>query len=486
MEQQQLFAPNINDGGFNVTISKDAMTVWGEFTPARGIGRPVGQEQINAVLAAYQIVHGIQIKTIQKAVSECAKTKAALKMVLVAQGTEPVAEVQPYMEILSEFDPGKKNGIREGAQGQIDFRQFSPFTIVRQYEYLAARRPGNPGKNGRNVYGEEMPFTVAPAKGIQAGKNICVEQNGCFAAVHGQLLLTGDVLNVDETLVIQGSVGYKTGHIDFPGDIIIHGFVNDGFRLYSGGTITCKQTLDVTDVSAKRGLIVNGGVIGRLESTIKVGDDVDVRFMDHCNFFSDGNITVRAEIIRSTVHTKGRVTLGQDSSIIDSTIHSFHSISAAAITNSTGSRSALCLGMDFDLRDAVNESRLRLDDLTKKSDQANRQFAQAPDNRRQDLRNASVLADARRLLEEKKLEKLLAQFYVDPKAELQVNGKIAQGTRIEICGAFLVVPCDMKEMTFRLSESGKSIIMDADAIKEAAKQRTKLLFGRRRNNQNTQ
>jgi uncharacterized protein (DUF342 family) len=479
--KQQPAVLNVNDGGFDVTISDDAMTVWAEFIPARGTGRPVGLVQIDAVLAAWHITHGIQTKAVQQAAAECARTKEHLKKVLIARGTEPVDEVPPFVEMLRRFDPSKKNGIKENNQGNIDYREFSPFTIVRQNEYLAAQRPGNPGQKGRNVYGEELPFGVAPGRTIQAGKNIRVEKNGYYAARYGQLLLTGDVLNVEETLVIKGSVGYATGHIDFPGDIVIHGFVNDGFKLYSGGTITCMQTLDVTDVNAKHGLIVNGGIIGRLESAVKIGDDVSVRFMDHCTFSSEGDIKVRAEIIRSTIHTQGRITMEEGSSIIDSTIHSFHSVSAANITNSTGSMSAFYLGMDFRLRDAVNESRLRLDSLTRKRDQVQKLLGMVPENQSKDIRNAYVLADARRRLEEKKLEKLLELFYVDPKAELQVTGEIARGAYIEICEASLVLPCDMKEMTFRLSENGKSIVMDADAVKES-KKHLKLLFGRKRNN----
>ncbi|MDR3312393.1 MAG: FapA family protein [Spirochaetaceae bacterium] len=476
--QRQLEVLDINDERFHLTVSEDAMTVWAEFMPSRGSGPPIGLKQIDAMLAFEYIVHGIQEQVIRGAVAECAWAVAPFRLV-VARGTEPVAEVPPYVEMLSEFNPNKKNGIQESEKGQVDFREFSPFTIVRKDKYLAVQHPGNPGKDGCNVYGENLPFEIAPRKNIQAGKNIRIEKNGYYAAKDGQLLLTGEVLNVEETLVIKGSVGYATGHIDFPGDIIIHGFVNDGFKLYSGGTITCMQTLDVTDVNAKHGLNVNGGIIGRLESTIKIGDDVNVRFINHCNFFSEGDITVRSEIIHSTIHTKGRVTVEEGSDIINSTIYSFHSVSAANITNPTGKVNAFYLGTDFNLRDAVNESRLRLNAITRKYDRLKTLLDAPLENRYKDIEKAYKLIEAQWLKEKENLDELLKRFYVDPGAELMVADEIAWGTRIEICEAVLALPRSMHETTFKLSENGKSVVTEAGVPKESGK-RLKLLSGRRR------
>jgi uncharacterized protein (DUF342 family) len=477
--EQQFMLLNDNDGRFSVTVSDDAMTAWGEFIPALKSGRPIVQAQIDVVLASNSIVYGIQTQAIQKAVERCARTASPLAMVPVALGIKPVNEVPPYVEMRPAFDPDKKNGITEDEKGQVDYHDFSPFTIVQADEFLAVRRPGNPGENGRNIYGEELPFEVVPRKDILAGKNIRNDKRGYYAARAGQLLLSGNVLNVEDTLVIKGSVGYATGHINFPGDIIIHGFVNDGFKLYSDGKITCRQTLDVSDVTAKGGLEVNGGIIGRQGAHIKVGADMDVRFVEHCNFFSDGDITVHSEIISSIIHTIGSVMMKEGSTIISSTIHSFHSVSAANITNRAGKVNSFYLGMDFNLRYEVEASRQSLAVLTKKRDRAQRLLDMAPESQRNDMRNAYVLTDARLALEEKKLEKLLERFYTDPKAELRVSGEIMRGTYIEICGIVLVLSAGISEAVFRLNDERNRIIMDAEEIKKA-KEPLKLLFGRRR------
>jgi uncharacterized protein (DUF342 family) len=478
MEKQQPLVLQVNGGRFIVTVSEDAMTAWAEFMPARETGVAVGPELIAMVLADQHIVHGLQEKAIRKMAEECARAPAHLKLV-IARGTKPVDVLPPYVQMRKEFDPEQRNGIKEDEKGHIDYREFSPFTIVQRNEYLAVQRPGIPGKQGCNVYGQELPFGVVPCRNIQAGKNIRVEQNGYYAAVCGQLLLSGELLNVENTLVIKGSVGYATGHINFPGDITIHGFVNDGFKLYSGGKITCKQTLDVTNVSAKGGLEVNGGIIGRLEAGIQVDGGVNVRFMEHCNLYSDGDITVRAEIIQSMIHTKGRLSMGEGSDIISSTIHSFHSVESVNITNSGGRMSAFYLGMDFGLEDAVHESRQRLGDLAGKRDQAKILLDKAPENRRKDMEKVYDRVESQWLAELEKLGKLLERFYVDPRAELRATGEIARGTRIEICGTVLVLPVGMKETTFRLSENRKSIIIDTETIGKSV-ERIKLLHGRRR------
>lgn len=75
---------------------------------------------------------------------------------------------------------------------------------------------------------------------------------------------------MNEVLEIDDDVDYKTGHINFPGDVIIRGEVKDGFKVHSRGSIFCAKTLDASEVISGKDLIVQQGIIGRNKGIIQV------------------------------------------------------------------------------------------------------------------------------------------------------------------------------------------------------------------------
>jgi uncharacterized protein (DUF342 family) len=452
----------INDNRIRISISEDAMEVWANFAPDSGWGESLSAEYVNLVLRTNNVVYGVHEEAILKAIYECMKTKKPVEKVLIAQGDEPVTEVPPYFEMLPTFDPRAKNGINASVNEQIDYRQFSPFTIVQLNEYLAVLRPETIGHNGINVYGLELPFDIVPKENITAGNNIRVEEEGIhpglYAATYGQLLLSDGVLHVEPSLEIHGSVGYSTGHIDFPGDIIIHGFVNDGFKLHSGGAITCKQTLDVSDVLCGGNLMVNGGIIGRQQATIKVNFDMQVRFIDHCILECGRNINKVSEIMDSTVHTMGQISMAAGSSIIASDIHAFHTVFVTHIENRSGETSSFHLGIDFTMRESVQESQKRFEDISKKLAEAEARIAVKSTNGKGYFEDVRQRIAARLQAETDNLNALLAKLYVDEDAVLQVAGEVAKGTQIEIGRAVFKVSAPLQNICFKLNEQRNHIV----------------------------
>jgi uncharacterized protein (DUF342 family) len=482
MEQAMSEVFNVDDGRISITISDNAMEVWGDFMPALGSGRPLTIGQTAEFLKSNGVIAGINWDNINKALADCARTRQALTRILVAHGEPPVSNIPAYFEMRSEFDPSKKNGIVEDENAQIDYREFSPFTIVEQDTCLAILRPEIPGKKGFNIYGAELPFEITPHENIEAGKNIRVEERALYASCCGQLLLTGSVLNVENSLEIKGSVGYATGHIRFPGDIVIHGFVNDGFKIYSGASITCMQTLDVTDVFAKGELNVSGGIIGRMEAIINVQAESHVRFIEHCHFSSEGDIEVGEEILDSTIFTRGKLVMKSDGSIIASSVHSIHSVFADNIENRAGRTSSFHLGMDFSLQESFAESKKRLDDLTQKLAQADARITATPINRREYFDKVRRRIEERLNDETRVFNSLFTQFYIDEKAILQVAGEVAVGTRVEIGEASYTVLSAIHNVCFKLSENKKHIVVDRYDNDAKPVEKLKLLHGRRHKN----
>ena len=102
-------------------------------------------------------------------------------------------------------------------------------------------------------------------------KNTIWEGGSVVAGCEGMFKYDSPNFWVNEVLVIQKDVDYRTGHIKFPGDIVIFGEIKDGFKVNCGGTLFCKKTLDASEVVCKDDLVVDRGIIGRKKGTVKAG-----------------------------------------------------------------------------------------------------------------------------------------------------------------------------------------------------------------------
>ena len=305
--RQTVIIGDKNDGNLVISFHDNDLEARADFMPPLGKGAPLGVDQIALILERLNIVHGIQWETIQEAMMECNLNRRPVRDVVIARGDRPVDEVAEYYEMNPHL--GRPNHAEEG-NGRVDYRARSPFIIVKQDQALAKLRYRKEGRKGKDVHGQEIPHGVQKPEGVSGGTNTRVEGRLILAEINGQLVNDGGVLNVRNSLVIKGAVGYGTGNISFPGDVVIECPISDGFKIYSGGSVTIKQTFDVTDVITKGDLIVAGGIIGRGAALVKSGGIIRTKFIENCKAAARKTITVDTEIINSSVFTLENVDLG--------------------------------------------------------------------------------------------------------------------------------------------------------------------------------
>jgi uncharacterized protein (DUF342 family) len=143
-----------------------------------------------------------------------------------------------------------------------------------------------------------------------------------------------------------------------------------------------------------------------------------VRFINHCNLECKGNINVGGEIVNSTVHTMGQISMSAESSIIASDVYAFHSVYVTNIENRSGETSAFHIGSDYTMTEMVNESKKHLEELSNKLVEAEARAASTPTNQKgyfEDIRRRTA---ARQQVAEKEHNALLAKMYVDEAAVL--------------------------------------------------------------------
>jgi uncharacterized protein (DUF342 family) len=448
-----------NDGNILITFSDKDLEARADFNPPIGTGAPITPDYVNALLEKLNIVYGVRWDTIQDAVLECNTGRRPLKDVLIAKGDEPVNEVAEYFEINPHLF---RSPLPAEDAARIDYRSYSPFTIVKQDQVLALIRPRKTGRQGKNVHGIALPYEVIRPEGVAGGQNTRTEGKYILSGINGQLIQTQNILDVRDSLVIKGPVGYATGNIIFPGDVVIEGPVSDGFKIYSGGSVTIKQTFDVTDVITKTDLTVAGGIIGRGRALVKVGGVLRTKFIENCRVACRKTIAVDSGIINSSVYTMERLEMGDKGCILGGEIYAIHGIRTGSIGKKSGKATHIHCGVDFTIQQDKEKNNNRLRILAAKLGRL-RELLAAPDltpEKRAKMEDLLHRLEGERKKIGAHISDLLGGLNADENAAVEVSGEIAPGTLIEICQIALFVSEPLRRVRVKLDKAGGKLVSE--------------------------
>jgi uncharacterized protein (DUF342 family) len=466
-----LVPENKNDAYIDVMFTENDLEAWGDFYPPMGQGTQFSPGYIDSLLGKLNIVYGIRREEIINAAMTCNKERRILRKVLLARGEAPVNEVLEYMQLnplLGQNNLPSEPGQAANAEipdknARLDYRALSPFIIVKKDQALAKQKSHKPGKDGKNVHGGIIPHGVLRPEGVKGGENTRMEGRFLLSNINGQMVEEKKAVSVRESLIIKGPVGYKTGNIIFPGDVVIEGPVSDGFKIYSGGSITIKQTFDVTDASARGDINVAGGIIGRGRALVKAGGSLNTKFIENCRVACRKNITVETEIINSNVFTLERIEMGDKGRIVGGEIYAVHGIRAGWLGKRSGKASRIHCGIDFTLQQEKEKNNNILRILAAKLERLRLLLQESSAEGEKRARMESLL---RRLEDEQRkasaaVADIMGRLHTDDNAVVEVSGEIASGTLIEICQVALFVTEPLKKVRIRLDKESGRLVPDS-------------------------
>jgi len=448
-----------NDGKIELTFLDNDLEVRGDFFPSSANGVPISDEYITSLLEKSRIVYGVRHDEINDAFNACVNNEKIVRDVLIAKGDPTVDEVPEYLQLNPYL--GVKNETQEG-DGTIDYKARSAFVIVKKGQALAKQKSFKPGKDGINVHGETIGHKTVKKDVLTGGENTTMEGRLLVSCINGQFVKAGGVLNVRNYLVIKGPVGYATGNIIFPGDVKIEGPVSDGFKIYSGGSVTIKQTFDVTDSVTKKDLNVAGGIIGRGRAIVKVGGSLKTKFIDNCHVAARKNIFVDSEIISSKVFTLETLEMGDKGKIVGGEIHALKGIRAGTIGKEVGRAARIHCGIDFVQEQEREKNNSVIKALAIKIHRV-KELMEDPSTDGEKKARMKALLDKLTEEQEKtqnKITELLGKLNTYEDATIEVKGEIEPDVLIEICHAALFVTEPLKEVKIRLDKETRKLIIE--------------------------
>jgi hypothetical protein len=373
---------------------------------------------------------------------------------VAAKGLPPVPEVPEHLVILEPFAQGAKRDFDDKAT--IDYRAESPFLTVRKGEAIAKLERKIEGKTGRDIYGKEIAAPKTEVEQVEIGEGCAMSGDQLIATRDGQVLRKGPLVTVEEVLVVK-AVDYHTGNIVFPGDCYIDGEIKDDFKVFVGGNLHVKGTMDAFEVNCHKNLAVAGGIIGRMPGHVRVGGDLEAKFIQTSRVAVRGDIRVSSAIVSSMVYTLGRIEMGDKGRIVGGDIYSAHGIKCNSLGSEAMARTSVHCGIDFLMKQRLDQSNEKLRQYTLKLQKIEQAMALKPSARLEALHSSvrEMIAGLQTSIGE-----LLGSVEIDDGAMVEVAGTAWPGTSIEICHVRLDVTSPIKRAKIRLDKAKGVIVVD--------------------------
>jgi len=181
---------------------------------------------------------------------------------VVAEGKRPINGVNSKIKYLfsntsyrnPDFDTEKK----------VNLLEHTIIPTANIGDVLAVKvTPAIPGRDGIAVTGEVLKARNGRDIRLKAGIGAVLLENGTkvVAVSSGRPSHAKGIIRVVPTLVIPHDVNTGTGNINFDGDVIIKGSIDENLKVTAGGDITVLNSIYRAKVYAKGNVRVHGNII---------------------------------------------------------------------------------------------------------------------------------------------------------------------------------------------------------------------------------
>ena len=181
---------------------------------------------------------------------------------------------------------------------------------VRAGNLIGHAVPPEKGIPGRDVRGKLMPAKEGQPLKVVAGPNVEASEDGLEfrSKINGVVVLTGNVLSVNDAFEVDGDVGLSSGNIRVDhASVLIKGTIRGGFKVFSGGDLTVNGGIETAVVEAVGDVRVGRAIVMRTGGCIKAGGSVVADVAENATIDAEGNVLINNDITNCNVLAHGKV-----------------------------------------------------------------------------------------------------------------------------------------------------------------------------------
>lgn len=195
----------------------------------------------------------------------------------------------------------------EESEGAIDFRALSSFVVVNEGDELGTIREATLGIEGEDLYGNPIPARHGHSLTIDMDDSVRVHDGVVTAEISGLLRAQVDRLLIEPELALKGDVDFRTGNIDFPGNVAVKGGVKDRFVVRAKGTIHIDRLIEAAEIRGLTDVHFKQGMAGRGLGRIAIAGSLHAGYLDGVSGVIRRDCIVAREIKECRIRVERRV-----------------------------------------------------------------------------------------------------------------------------------------------------------------------------------
>ena len=235
--------------------------------------------------------------------------------------------------------------------GTADYWSVHLIEEVSKGQVIATYHPAVEGRDGATVTGriisarrgrEQMPLK---GKGFERTPDNRVYT----AALDGKIERQNDRIVILPVHEVTGNAELAEGNIDFHGDIVIHGNVENGVVIRATGSITVDGIVEACTLEAGKDIVLRSGMLGGNKASVHSKGSITAKFFEFTKIKCAGDL--HADVLMDCdVECQGQVILdGSRGSIIGGRVHAIRGVIVSTLGNEVEKRTAVYVGAGIEI-----------------------------------------------------------------------------------------------------------------------------------------
>lgn len=323
--------------GTYLNVDEDEMAAWLYLMPPEKDQSYTKQDLID-YLARNGVTDGLH----QSNLSAMIKKKVYNREILVAKG-RPVKEgADGYFEYL--FTPEEYGVPKVREDGSVDYTNINALQNVRAGEKVAIYHQAVQGVDGITVLGHELKARLYRDLPPMRGKGIRRENEFYYAQSDGKIEVKDGKIDIQNVHEVSGDVNAIIGKVEFFGDVVIYGNVEEGVVIRAGRNLEIHGSTSTANLYAGGDIILSRGIQGGNKAKISARGSVFADFIEHATVEAGGNVQANT-FLNARIFAKEKViATGKKGAIIGGEAHGIKGIEAATAGNDVEVKTILHCG----------------------------------------------------------------------------------------------------------------------------------------------
>ncbi|MBL8028465.1 MAG: DUF342 domain-containing protein, partial [Fibrobacteres bacterium] len=295
---------------FSLNISPDRMTAKGTFLPNGEGGNTIDGSIISSVLTQNKVVFGIDQNAIQKALSVIATDKTPVLDVPVATGVQPINGANGRIEYYFKAEGSLKPKTME--DGSVNFKELALIETVGEGQELARMFSPTKGQPGHDIMGNAVPAKDGAPITLPAGTNTGPHPKNpeiLIAQKAGNVRLNNHFVEVSEGFIINGSVDFSTGNVDYGQSVTVKEDVKSGFTVHAGGDLEIGGLVEDCEIRVDGNILIKGGFVGQGKGVVLAAGSVNTGFIRNQTIKSRNSVVVAKESMNATIYARNTISI---------------------------------------------------------------------------------------------------------------------------------------------------------------------------------